>query len=117
MTVDTLAIHAREALNLPAEWVAFKYETLDRQAFRITGCIPSVYKSGPRKGKPKYGKEGEQVFICSIAEHRAWESAWCERENKCNKCFGEGELWTGWSKAEGRRTKPCPVCTGTGVRS
>ena len=113
--VDTLALHGREKLGLADEWRTCVYETLNDQAFKITFCMQAgVCKSGPRKGKPKYDSKTKRVFICSIPEHRAWESAWCEKHDKCRRCFGEGELFVGWSAADGTRKKPCPVCNGTG---
>lgn len=113
--IDTLAIHGREALNLSDEWHPVVYETLEGQAFKVTFCTQAgVYKSGPRKGKAKYDTKNDKAFICSIAEHRAWEAAWCERESKCRKCFGERELFVGWSSTAGTTTKVCPVCNGTG---
>lgn len=116
--VNTLEIHAREALGKPPEWKLTTYQSLPMDSresthFQLTGSIPSkvLFKSGPNKGKPnwKFSTDKETV-IFSRDDHRAWEDAWEKRTGSCRDCGGDGQALSGYSSATGDRYRPCTRC-------
>lgn len=111
-------LHAREKINAGGDWLMISWEALPHsggkpaQVYVVTGAVPDgTYASGKRKGKPRFGAR-DQVYI-TPAEHKAWLLAWEASTGLCHQCDA-GREWIGWSADEGRKTKECSRCGGTG---
>jgi len=122
---NTREQHARELFGLPPEWEWNRMQRLgpfdgkrNGTATLIEGAVCSVrYTRGPRKGAANWAKRDRSTdFICTItdAQHEAWLAQWERDEGRCHECAGSGDTFASWSKAEGRKTKPCRRCNGTG---
>jgi hypothetical protein len=93
-------------------WKAYRWERADEDSI-ITGDIPhGVYKTGKRKGRPKFIGNGRKVVVTN-AEMQAHAAAWEAATGKCWDCKGTGQTWAGWSKAEGTRYRTCQRCNGS----
>ena len=81
---------------------------------RIGGAVPDgVYRSGPRKGRPKWPKEQQTLWITwdqVEEEKRLYEEA----DGLCARCEGTGKMNVGWSKEMGKLMERCERCGGTG---
>jgi hypothetical protein len=94
-------------------WEAYKWENCDGDSI-VTGDIPDgVYRSGPRKGRPRFKGSGRRVVI-TRSELQVIATAYEAETGKCWDCKGTGQTWAGWSKAEGTRYRECQRCKGTG---
>jgi hypothetical protein len=111
---DLAELCARQSLGLSDEWEAFRWEEIHEQAIQVTLAIPTVFKSGPRKGRRKWDRKNARVFVCSLAEYHAWRERWSYSTGNCLKCRGSGRECRGWSKDKGTRYRACRVCGGTG---
>jgi hypothetical protein len=60
-------------------------------------------------------KSTERRVFITKPEHEAYRAKWSRETGKCMECTGEGQVWNGWSKAEGTRYKPCVACGATGA--
>lgn len=115
--------HARELSGHGPNWSFYALEAIrgpDREliATKITGAVAPAITRGPRKGQPNWRKldrSTREVLYVTPAAHSAWCLLWEARTGKCRECAGDGEVCTGWSVAEGRRTKICPRCGGSGL--
>lgn len=112
--------HAREKIRMPPEWVFWRVENIgppgQRIAIKVTGCVPGIFKGGPRKGQPNYDKPvpgtDREVWLL-VAEHEAWKAEWEQKTGKCWRCVGHGNLpWK--SGPDGAVMRPCDRCGGTG---
>ena len=89
-------------------WTPCAWERVgDDSLFR--GSIETRHKNG----KPKWTKPYTAVVV-TAAEIDAEEDRYEREHERCRACFGRGTEWTGWSKGEGNRYKPCRRCSATG---
>ncbi|QSQ14082.1 hypothetical protein [Myxococcus landrumensis] len=105
-------------------WRWLTVETIDHTVPRdqahclVSGGVYStLVKSGPRKGKPNYGKPDpgtERRLVISFVELDACKAQWEAETGKCSKCGGSGEEGAGWSKEGGSRYRTCTRCNGSG---
>jgi hypothetical protein len=111
----SLEAHARELLDMPPEWRAFRWEAKGRGVL-VEGAIPlAVYKRGPRKGKPKWNPRTDESAIVVLDNmHTEWLAQWESRTGKCHACAGSGQEWAGWSLTTGVSYRPCQRCGATG---
>ena len=94
-------------------WRAYSWERCGEDSI-VTGDIPAgVYKSGKRKGKPKFKGPGRKVIV-TRAELQAKATVYEAETGKSWDCKGTGQTWAGWSKTEGTRYRECQRCGGTG---
>jgi len=94
-------------------WKAYRWEDCDGDSI-VTGDIPDgVYRSGPRKDRPRFKGPGRRVVITN-AELQVIATAYEAETGKCWECKGTGQVWAGWSKAEGTKYRKCQRCAGTG---
>jgi len=115
--IDLFQLHAQDKLGVGPEWEAFMYETLeDDQHVKITLGIPTLRKSGPRKGQRKWNRKEGKVAIFSRRDHKAWCEEWSMRTGRCARCTGSGKLFKSISEKEGTKYNPCPDCSGSGKR-
>ena len=95
-------------------WEAYKWEACDDDSI-VTGDIPDgVYRSGPRKGQPRFNKATARRVIITRAELQVIATAYEAETGKCWDCKGTGQTWAGWSKTEGTKYRECQRCAGTG---
>jgi len=83
------------------------------------GCVPTAtYKTGPKKGKPKYDAKVSNKIILSDQEKDAEQRRYSETTGRCYGCFGRATRSTGGGMADGKFVeyprRPCPDCKGTG---
>ena len=94
-------------------WEAYRWEDCDGDSI-VTGDVPDgVYRSGPRKGRPRFKGPGRRVII-TRSDMWAVATAYEAETGKCWDCKGTGQTWAGWSKAEGTHYRECQRCGGTG---
>lgn len=94
-------------------WKAYRWEDCDGDSI-VTGDVPDgVYRSGPRKGRPRFKGPGRRVIVTK-AELQAKAAVYETETGKCWDCKGTGQVWAGWSKADGTRYRDCPRCNATG---
>jgi hypothetical protein len=94
-------------------WKAYKWEDCDGDSI-VTGDIPyGVYRSGPRKDRPRFKGPGRRVVITK-AELQVIATAYEAETGKCWECKGTGQTWAGRSIAEGNKYRKCQRCAGTG---
>lgn len=105
----------------PEGW---KWHTLDARDVpsgytKVSGSVPTgVFKSGPRKGQPKWTSDPNVVWMrnVDIAEtKRLWEI----ENDKCIACYGTGKYCHRVSvnpqtKEVERGFRKCSKCEGTG---
>ena len=119
MKIDLLEVHAKESIEIPEGYEIVKYETINRNIFKITFAKVSEYKSGKKKGKPKFEKKDRIIFTCSIQEHRTWEKQWSKKTDICYYCTGKGQTLKRVYKLENeneyrREFITCSICNGSG---
>ena len=95
-------------------WEPYLYERCGTDGVLLTGAVPRLLKSGPRKGKKTWDRKGATSVVVIAAETDAEEAAYEARTGNCGKCFGEGEVCVGWSKDDGKKIRTCKHCQGTG---
>ena len=78
------------------------------------GAVPvGIYKRGPRKGRKKWPKQLQTVWIeWSVMQQIA--NRWETETGLCHKCEGSALETYGWSSRDGEKTRPCKRCSGTG---
>lgn len=107
------AIVAERKVGVPG-WQWFKAEAIG-DCDLITGCVPAgVYRSGKRKGMPKFdGKNATRVVVTKAEEAQA--AADYERESgRCYRCGGRGETIESIG-LRGKTYRQCGRCQGTGA--
>lgn len=111
---------ARRRLGMPSDEFRFCIWEYDRKwkLMRLYGAIPLPELDGARieKGSPLRWPKRKGDLLCAAVtadeaavEFQKYESS----TKKCGECRGTGEVWAGWSKTEGCKSKPCPRCEGT----
>jgi DnaJ-class molecular chaperone len=102
--------------NCPEGWLPYIYEVKDdRDGFKevtyfITGCIPDgVYRSGSKKGQPRYNKPLDNSFQIVIFKETDYR-LWVEMQPKCPACSGYG------NKVVAGIQTTCQICSGTGEK-
>jgi len=113
--------------HLPAGWRWYQFECgskregspLPAGMVRLRGCVPSrFYTSGKRKGEPVWSEPvpGTRNTVCFMnSEVRVTQEAWETQTGQCAQCDGTGQQFAGWDRVNGRRTKRCEKCGGTGL--
>lgn len=105
---------ARRKLSAPPEWTWCKSERIGNDAFLLEGGIPRKLRSGPRKGCNTFrGCELTRVIVTD-AEVKAEKAAYEAATGLCCECLGEKVTFASWSAAEGRKTRECRRCNGSG---
>lgn len=102
-------------------WEPYRWSLQDPEPGKMAGCyvtgsIPDgVFRSGPRKGRPRYSTPGathtQTVFIPRDAVIEAARRY--EQTGQCWNCKGTGKVWAGWSRETGTKQRACPRCNGT----
>jgi hypothetical protein len=105
---------AKNKMGVPG-WEPYAWERIGKDGLLVTGGIPRLLKSGPRKGEKTWDGEVNKVVVVE-AEVDAEKSRYEEETGKCHKCLGAGEVISGWSKETGRRMLKCPRCLGCGLK-
>jgi len=95
-------------------WEPYLYELIGTDGVLMTGSIPRLLKSGPRKGKKTWDSKGGTKVIVTRAEVDAEEVRYTTKTGNCGKCYGEGETFVGWSATDGRKMAICKACNGSG---
>lgn len=94
-------------------WEPFRYEFIAPDSNLVTGGIPRILKSGPRKGRKTWDGKGTRVVV-TRAEIEAEKQRYAAETGNCPECYGEGEIFASWHHERGTTYKPCPHCGGTG---
>lgn len=99
-----------------AGWVAYRWAVVDGYHM-IDGCVPDgVYKSGPRKGEPRFTRNAthRRTVVLSEAD-LAVEAEHYERvEGNCWTCKGIGSVVKSINVHSGTRYRLCNECNGGG---
>jgi hypothetical protein len=119
-TFDQYNYAAQRVKGVPEAWHWSCLKSLgeigpnNETVIEIKGGIPSIYKSGPRKGQRKLSEADTFLITTGDVEREAlhWESV----TGSCWKCSGSGQVITQFS-VRGNTYGPCKRCEGTGKAS
>ena len=91
-------------------------EVVDDRTARIGFCdMGPPYKSGPRKGLPRFlTKTRRDVYIRSD-EVDVSKSDHEKETGECSGCLGRGDVAHSWSAANGSKRRTCSRCGGSGA--
>ena len=119
--LDLFQLTAERVHKVPSGWRWCRLDSHKKPEgfIEMQGAIPiGEYKSGPRKGMPKWPSSDRlQTIWIQQSEVEAVAEQWESENGKCHKCEGSGQEWAGWSKGEGRKTRTCQRCKGSGKSS
>lgn len=93
-------------------WEPFKWEWVGGDML-ITGGIPRLLKSGPRKGRKKWDGKGTSVVV-TRAEVEVQAARYVAETGNCPECYGSGEVFHSWNHITGTKHRPCGKCKGSG---
>lgn len=121
--VEQLKFTIKDVTNLAIKkagiegWMWYQWRSLENdEAHVVTGNVPyGVYERGEKKGRPRFShpKSTHLKEVLVTKQELIHEAlSYIERTGRCWNCKGSGQVWTGWSKANGSRFKPCPDCDG-----
>jgi hypothetical protein len=95
-------------------WEPYLYERIGNDGVLMTGSVPRLLKSGPRKAKKTWDRKDGKKVIVTHAEMDAEKADYIVRTGNCGECFGLGQVTVGWSAKDGKKIAQCKVCNGTG---
>jgi hypothetical protein len=76
--------------------------------------LEKPYRSGPRKGMPRWSS-GEETFVfITQAEVDVVAKAYETQTGKCRACRGTCTVFASCSVHGGIKTRPCLLCSATG---
>jgi hypothetical protein len=108
---------ARRKVSGPDGWKVCEWERIgDGNDLVVTGGVPRIMKSGPRKGKPTWRDVPTQKAVVTSDELDAEKKRYEEETGKCGDCYGTGEVFASWSSTYGVKIKTCKSCAGSGVK-
>lgn len=96
-------------------WEPYKWERVGDDSI-VTGGIPHILKTGPRKGKKTWRGKGTSVVVTQ-GEVEAQAARYVTETGNCPKCYGKGEVFYSWNHIEGSKYRPCKACDATGKAS
>lgn len=109
--------YSRRKVAGPEGWEVCAWERIgDGNDLVVTGGVPRLLKTGPRKGKPTWRDVPTQKAVVTGAEIEAEKARYEEQTGKCSDCMGKGEVFANWSAADGVKHRRCKRCDGTGER-
>ena len=94
-------------------WEPYRYQRIGDDASLITGGIPRLLKSGPRKGQKTWDGKGTQVVVTD-AEIDSERKRYAAETGNCPWCYGRGEVFASWHHETGTKYRPCTHCGATG---
>jgi len=119
--IDLFQLTAQRRHGVPAGWRWRKLDSFNKPKgfIEMQGAVPiGEYKSGPRKGRPKWPKESEcQTIWLKDSEMDEVAAEWESETGKCHKCDGSGQEFWAWSAKDGTKTRTCKRCEGSGKPS
>lgn len=93
-------------------WEYFRWQRAGEDSI-LTGGIPRLLKSGPRKGKKTWDGKGTSVVVTQ-AEIDEEAARYVSETGNCATCYGTGEVFQSWHHIDGTKYKPCRECGATG---
>ncbi len=113
---EFLEDYCRRATGKPT-WKLYKIERIINGTL-CEGCVPTeTYKSGPKKGKPKFDPKNSQRIVLSNHDLDAEKHRYSTTTGRCCGCFGRAARAVASGIRDGvpyQDRKPCPDCKGTG---
>lgn len=82
--------------------------------FLLHGCERKIISRGKNKDKFKYDKKNVRRVIVTAEEIAAIEKEYQENTGLCVRCLGSGQVFASWSVDDGKKYKPCKICSGSG---
>lgn len=89
----------------------FKMEALTDGTILVEGSATTPFKSGKRRGKPKYIGPTTKTAITQ-SEIREEHDRYEKETGNCSRCLGGGKVQVGWSN-DTAVFKPCARCQGS----
>lgn len=114
--IDFFNMTAHRVHGMPEDWRWCQLDGHDKPEdfIEVKGSIPiGQFKSGPRKGRTKWPKELQTIWMRRREIDRVRDD-WESENHTCHKCEGSGEECYGFSKHQGRKMRTCQRCNGTG---
>lgn len=113
---DQWNLTAHRVYGKPKEWAWCSLDAMDVPPgfVKVTGAVPSgVVKSGARKGRPKFPKELETIWM-KHSDIAGVKADWERETGRCCECWGTGGTVVSASVSEGTRYRRCRKCGGSG---
>ena len=88
--------------------------------YELTGAVAPVAKNPAYPGEKRWRKKDQstkRVIRIQVMEHRAWLTAWEQKNGKCSRCAGTGKTIASVSVREGTTYRTCGACNGSGKPS
>lgn len=105
---------ARRKLGVGADWRWCNLNAIGPDAVKVEGGVTRLLKSGPRKGQRTWRDTPLQACVVTHGEFEAERANYEATTGRCMECLGTAQSVWMVSATEGRKTKPCGRCTGTG---
>ncbi len=118
--VNMYAEYAREMLNAPLGWDAYRFEAIggiQTKLIEVTGAVAPLKIKGKYKGFPnwkKMDKATQATAYFTPEEHERWLRQWEQKTGRCSACGGDGKELARWSAQEGATYRACKKCDGAG---
>jgi len=108
---------ARRKVGGADDWQYCRWERIgEGRDMIVEGGIPRTLKSGPRKGERTWRGQPTQKAVVTGDEIDAEHARYEADTGNCGDCFGSGQVFARWSKANGIEKKTCQRCGGTGAK-
>lgn len=111
MSYNAIEALARRRAGGSAGWKCSSYRAIDGGTL-VEGSETEPITRGPRRGRPRWIGEKWIGFV-SRAEQAAEEARYEQETGNCHQCESGQKAWR-WSVENGRETRPCERCSGTG---
>ncbi len=95
-------------------WEPYAWEKIGTDGLLVTGGIPRILQSGPRKGERTWDRKGDQVVVVQSEVDREFE-IYEESTGRCGHCMGGGKTICRISVTDGTEYEPCGWCKGAGT--
>jgi hypothetical protein len=116
--IDLFQLTAERVHKVPSGWRWCRLDSHNKpQGFiEMQGAIPiGEYKSGPRKGMPKWPNSDQlQTIWIQESEMNAVAEQWESETGKCHKCDGSGKTVASSHVVHGKTYRECKRCKGSG---
>lgn len=114
--VDFFQLTVERIHKVPAgwKWCNLNSHNMPEDFIEVKGAVPDgTYKSGKRKGRPKFPKIVDTFFI-RRSQLNETASLWEQETGLCEKCQGACKVVVSWSSTTGSKYEKCSKCKGTG---
>ena len=101
-------------------WQWFAVEVIGRPTGKgeadrlVEGGVPTIVSRGKNKGQRRWDRKTATRVVVTGDEIRAECERYEREEQKCERCYGLGQVLASWSATGGWTSRSCGKCAGTG---